>query len=175
MKRLFSAAARLPVVVSVIALAVSVLSLGGGAYAAGWINGSQIRPGSLPANRLQAHSVGAGQLAPATFGWHRLTLLSGWTPLSATDYGYPSYAVSNGVLYLSGILSAAKSDDPEVAVLPKGARPAHFLWLTYMNFGGDNVGEMEIQPNGDVFVYGSTTGTAAVDPSLAAISFPLSS
>jgi len=48
-------------------------------------------------------------------------------------------------------------------------------WLTYTNFGGDNVGEMEIEPSGDGFVYGSTTGTAPIDPSLAAISFPLSS
>lgn len=175
MKRLLAAAARLPVVVSVIALAVAALSLGGGAYAAGWISGSQIRPGSLPANRIQPHSIGAGQLAPATIGWHRLKLLSGWTPLYAPDYGYPSYAVSNGVLYLSGILSAAKSDDPEIAVLPKGARPTHYLWLTYTNFGGDNIGEMEIQADGDVFVYGTTTRTNPVDPSLAAISFPLSS
>ena len=135
MKRLLKAAGRLPVVVTVIAIAVTVLSLGGGAYAAGRINGSQIRPGSLPANRIAPHSIGTGQLAPATISWHRLQLTNGWAALYAPDYGYPSYAVSNGVLYLSGILSAGKSDGPEIAVLPRGARPTHFLWLTYTNSG----------------------------------------
>jgi hypothetical protein len=120
----------------------------------------QIRPGSLPANRIAPHSIGSGQLQPATIRWHSLHLLNGWTALSAKYYGNPSYAVSNGVLYLSGILSAPKSGLPEIAVLPKGARPTHYLWLTHTNFGGDNVGEMEIEPSGDVFVYGSTTGTA---------------
>ena len=175
MKRLLATARRLPVVVTVIAVAVMVLSLGGGAYAAGWINGSQIRPGSLPANRIAPHSIGAGQLQPATVSWHRLQLINGWLPLSAKYYGNPSYAVSNGVLYLSGILSADKSEGPEIGVLPRGARPTHYLWLTYTNFGGDNIGDMEIEPSGDMFVYGTTTGTNPVDPSLAAISFPLSS
>jgi hypothetical protein len=175
MKRLLATARRLPVVVTVIAIAVMVLSLGGGAYAAGWINGSQIRPGSLPADRIAPHSIGAGQLQPATVSWHPLRLINGWAALSAKDYGSPSYAVSNGVLYLSGILSADKSDGPEIAVLPRGARPTHYLWLTYTNFGGDNIGDMEIEPSGEMFVYGTTTGTNPVDPSLAAISFPLSS
>lgn len=110
-----------------------------------------------------------------TFSWTPLHLLNGWTALSGSVYGTPSYAVQNGVLYLRGILSAPKSALPGVAVLPSGARPAHYLWLTYMNFGGDNVGEMEIEPNGSIDVYGSTTGGPAVDPSLATISFPLSS
>jgi hypothetical protein len=113
--------------------------------------------------------------AAATFTWTPLHRINGWTALSGSTYGTPSYAVQNGVLYLRGILSAPTSGVPEFAVLPSGARPAHYLWLSYMNFGADNIGEMEIEPNGEMFAYGSTTGGSAVDPSLATISFPLSS
>jgi hypothetical protein len=79
------------------------------------------------------------------------------------------------VLYLSGILQAPESAEPEFAVLPQGARPAHYLWLSYMNFGGDDLGEMEIEPNGGMFAYSTTAGGPPADPSLATISFPLSS
>ena len=81
------------------------------------------------------------------------------------------------MLYLSGILQApkSKSGGPEFAVLPQGARPAHYLWLSYTNFGADDLGEMEIEPSGEMFAYGTTHGSPPVDPSLAAISFPLSS
>jgi hypothetical protein len=123
-------------------------------------------PGSAPA---------PSQPVTGPVTWTALNLINGWTVLSGPTYGTPSYAVRNGVLYLSGILSAPPTGAPEVAVLPPGARPAHYLWLSYLNFGADNVGEMEIQPDGEMFIYGSTTGGPAVDPSLAAISFPLSS
>jgi hypothetical protein len=113
--------------------------------------------------------------AAAAFTWTSLHLINGWTALSGSTYGTPSYAVQNGVLYLRGILSAPASGAPEFAVLPSGARPEHYLWLSYLNFGADNVGQLEIAPNGELFAYGSTTGGPAVDPSLAAISFPLSS
>jgi hypothetical protein len=117
----------------------------------------------------------ASHPAAAAFTWTPLHLINGWTALSGPTYGTPSYAVQDGVLYLRGVLSAPASGEPEFAVLPSGARPAHFLWLSYLNFGADNVGEMEIEPSGELFAYGSTTGGPAVDPSLAAISFPLSS
>jgi hypothetical protein len=124
-------------------------------------------------------SPGAASAATQTstssgFTWYPLHLINGWTDAGSV-YGSPSYAVRDGVLYLSGILQAPKSGEPEFAVLPQGARPTHYLWLSYMNFGADNVGEMEIQPDGEMFAYGSTTGGPAVNPSLAAISFPLSS
>jgi hypothetical protein len=117
----------------------------------------------------------ASTSAASAFTWHRLHLINGWTALSSSVYGSPSYAVRDGVLYLSGILAAPKSGEPEFAVLPKGARPAHYLWISYMNFGGDDLGEMEIQPDGEMFANPTTSGGPVVDPSLAAISFPLSS
>jgi hypothetical protein len=113
--------------------------------------------------------------AATGFTWHPLHLMNGWTLLSGSIYGTPSYATGNGVLYLAGILQAPESGEPEFAVLPRGARPAHYLWISYMNFGGDDLGEMEIEPNGGMFAYPTTGGGPPVDPSLAAISFPLSS
>ena len=118
---------------------------------------------------------GTSQAASGSLTWTPLNLMNGWTALSDSTYGTPSYAVRNGVLYLSGILSAPASGEPEAAVLPPVAAPTNYLWLSYLNFGADDVGEMEIQPDGELFIYGSTTGGPAVDPSLAAISFPLSS
>ncbi len=111
------------------------------------------------------------------FTWHPLHLLDGWQALSDQIYGAPSYAIQNGVLYLSGILQAPQpTSSPEFAVLPAGARPKHYLWVLYYNFGGTGtnlVGNMEIEPNGEMFGYANTGPT--LNPSLQAISFPLSS
>jgi len=136
-----------------------------------------IAAGSGAAALASPGSAAAATQTPAASGftWHPLHLINGWTALSAPVYGRPSYAVRDGVLYLSGILQAPKSGAPEFAVLPQGARPTHYLWLSYMNFGADNLGEMEIEPSGEMFAYGTTNGSPPVDPSLAAISFPLSS
>lgn len=69
--------------------------------------------------------------------WHPLHLLNGWKAASARYYGAPSYAIQDGILYLSGILQAPHPTmAPEFAVLPPGTRPRHFLWLIYGNFGG---------------------------------------
>ncbi len=140
------------------AAAIAVMAVAGGGAAA--------LASSSPAPR--ATTAGGGV---ASFTWHPLRLLSGWQTLSSTDYGTPAYAVRDGILYLRGILSADKSNDPLVAVLPAGARPAHFLWLTYFNFGsGGSSSGMEIEPDGSMFIY-----RGAIDPSLQGISFPLSS
>jgi hypothetical protein len=115
--------------------------------------------------------------AASGFTWHPLHMINGWTAASPPVYGRPSYAVRDGVLYLSGILQAPEPGrgGPEFAVLPQGARPTHYLWLSYTNFGADDLGEMEIEPSGEMFAYATTNGSPPVDPSLAAISFPLSS
>ena len=114
----------------------------------------------------------------STFTWHPLRLLNGWTGVtnSARYYGVPSYAIKDGVLYLSGILQAESAKGPQFAILPPGARPKHFLWLIYYNFGGGGsnlIGNMEIEPDGSMFAYAN--GGRIIDPSLQAISFPLSS
>jgi hypothetical protein len=118
-----------------------------------------------------------GATAADRFTWHPLHLLNGWKAASASVYGAPSYAIKDGVLYLSGILQASHATGgPEFAVLPAGARPTHYLWLIYYNFGGGGtnlIGNMEIEPDGSMFAY--SNGGQIIDPSLQAISFPLSS
>jgi hypothetical protein len=47
------------------------------------------------------------------------------------------------------MLAVQKSGGPEFAVLPRGARPAHYL-AQLMNSGGDDIGEMEIEPDGEM-------------------------
>jgi len=120
-----------------------------------------------------AHPVAAS----SGFTWHPLRLLNGWKAESGRYYGTPSYAIKDGVLYLSGILRAPQPTmAPEFAQLPAGARPTHFLWLSYYNFGGGGVnliGNMEIEPDGAMFAY--SNGGPILNPSLQAISFPLSS
>src|ERR1700722_919638 len=141
----------------VIAMCALVFSLGGGAYAAGLSQGH------------------AGKSAPA-FQWHKLSLTDGWKAAGSATYGTPSYAIKDGTLYLSGILAAPKGQaKPEFAKLPSGARPKHFIWLSFLNFGEDSLGEMEIEPGGEMFAYSTTDGGPLIAPSLATISFPLSS
>jgi len=109
--------------------------------------------------------------------WHPLHLINGWKAASARYHGAPSYAIQDGVLYLSGMLVPPRSGEPEFAVLPAGAHPKHFLWLLYYNFGGSGsglVGNMEIEPNGDMFIYGPASGPI-LNPTLQAISFPVNS
>ena len=125
-----------------------------------------------------AHVAGpASSQYSAGFTWHALHLRNGWRALDVGTYRAPSYAVRDGVLYLSGILVAPHPTmAPEFAVLPVGARPAHDMWMIYYNFGGGGtnlIGNMEIEPDGGMFAY--SNGGPTLDPSLQAISFPLSS
>src|SRR5262249_28697291 len=74
-----------------------------------------------------ALAAGAAQgRAPAavTVTWHELNLVNGWVS-SQGDWnsGDPSYAISGGVVYLSGSLHGGISHSV-FAVLPKAARPA---------------------------------------------------
>jgi hypothetical protein len=159
MPRIRSLASQSPAIA--IAMVALVFSLGGGAYAAGLSQGHAAIP--------------AGKSAPA-FQWHKLSLTNGWKALGAGTYGAPSYAIKDGTLYLSGILAAPKGQaKPEFAKLPSGARPKHFLWLSFLNFGEDSLGELEIEPSGAMSAYSTTDGGPLIDPSLATISFPLSS
>lgn len=158
---------RMRIAGAVIAVAGLVAAGGGVALAS---------PGTPTAATRAATSAGPATSSQLT--WHPLHLINGWKAMSSADYGAPSYALQDGVLYLSGILAAPRSvTGPEFAVLPAGARPKHFLWLLYYNFGGSGsgmVGNMEIQPDGDMFIYGPESGPV-LDPALQAISFPVSS
>ena len=168
---------RSPKVVMVIAIVVAMLSLGSGAYAAGLLDGHQIRPVSLAADQIAARSINPQQPRASSFTWHRLTLLNGFRSYSSSFFGVPAYAISNGVLYLRGVVAGPRViPDPEFARLPAGARPANNLYIICYNFGGAGsnlTDHISISPNGDMAVI-SGSGLP-VTPSLAAISFPLSS
>lgn len=154
---------------------VALAGAGGGTMAA-----ASAHPAAAPhTTAITATAAVARTAAPAAsrLTWHPLHLLNDWTAASGRYYGVPSYAIQNGILYLSGILQAHPTTGSEFAVLPPGARPTHFLWMLYYNFGGAGanlIANMEIQPDGGMFIYGSGHGPI-LSPSLQAISFPLSS
>ncbi len=81
------------------------------------------------------------------------------------------------LMYLRGVVAGPSTiPNPEFARLPAGARPVHNLYIICYNFGGAGsnlTDHISISPNGDMGVI-SGSGTP-VNPSLAAISFPLSS
>jgi hypothetical protein len=157
-------------------IAAAVIAVGGLVAAGGGV--ALASSGRQAATTQATTTVHVGTATSTQVTWHSLHLINGWKAMSAKYYGAPSYAIQNGVLYLSGILAAPRSvTGPEFAVLPAGARPKHFLWLLYYNFGGSGtgmVGNMEIQPDGDMFIYGPGSGPI-LDPTLQAISFPVSS
>jgi hypothetical protein len=150
MKSLRSVVAQSPaIVISVLAL---ILSAGGGA----------------------AYAATSASRAPA-ITWHKLTLLHGWkSSQSQYDSGNPEYSVSNGVVYLAGSLHQASGTSQEFAVLPKGARPTHDLWITVYTMSGTS-GTLYIGANGDMAATSLTPADAQDYTSLAAVSYPASS
>lgn len=169
MARLRSLAAQSPALV--IATVALIFSIGGGAgYAASMLNGSQIAPHSIPANRIEAHSIGAGELATTKITFHAFHLLHGWTS-EGTSTGKPSYALSDGVVYLSGGMHQPTGSGSEIGFLPKGDRPVHKLWLSAFSEATTSA-FIEVLPDGAVFAGGSDAPFFA---SLAGVSFPLKS
>jgi hypothetical protein len=101
---------------------------------------------------------------------HRLTLKNGWQSSQSTyQTGNPSYAVSHGVVYLSGSLHGGKSK--LAFVLPRAARPAHLMNISVYTMVG-SIGWLTIRSTGQVRIGG---GGSAGYTSLATISFPVAS
>jgi hypothetical protein len=112
--------------------------------------------------------------AATTVTWHKLTLLNGWKSSQSTWVsGNPSYAISGGVVYLSGSLHGG-APGSNVAVLPKAARPAHWLYLSVYTFDGTH-GTLLIKSDGEMSVYSSPAASATNFASLAAVSYPTAS
>lgn len=63
-----------------------------------------------------AHAAKAEHAAVTTLKWHRLTLTKGWK-------GKVRYAVSNGVVYLSGSASTRHPHGDWMLTLPRKIRP----------------------------------------------------
>jgi hypothetical protein len=130
-----------------------------------WLSG----PGGGSASRAFSSLAGVSFPAAATHRT-RLHLGSGWHQASAVDHGGPvSYALRGGVVYLSGELVHPSGTNEIATILPKGARPAHVL---YMIIETDYwaPGVAEILPDGDLYVYG---GDIASFGSLDGLSFPV--
>jgi hypothetical protein len=111
--------------------------------------------GGAPASAATLHaSQRAAHVAPARAAvvpgvtWHALGLLNGWRSEQAQwNSGNPSWAVKGGVVYLSGSLHQPSGTNPEFAVLPAAARPAHTLFLTVYTANGAT-GSLTISPAG---------------------------
>ena len=114
------------------------------------------------------------QAAITSVTWHKLSLLNGWKSSQSTwNSGNPSYAISGGVVYLSGSLHGGAADS-NFAILPKAARPAHWLYLTVDTYNGSH-GTLRITSAGEMSVYSTPSDKATTFASLAAVSYPTAS
>ena len=116
-------------------------------------------------------SISAVSYPTAAVKSTKLTLKNGWASSQPTyNTGNPAYAVSRGVVYLSGSMHGGTTSAPAF-VLPKAARPAHVMYVSVYTFDG-STGFLEILPTGEVDAEGAD---AASYTSLASISFPVAS
>ena len=122
--------------------------------------------------RAATHTVhrGVRPAAAANVTWHNLTLMNGWQ--AASGRGLPAYAISNGVVYMTGGLTQPSNGPEEFAVLPKAARPSHAMYRSVDGFAGAEV-TLFILPDGSMQVYSNPTSTAQQFSSLAGVSYPV--
>jgi len=114
-------------------------------------------------------SLSAVSYPAASVTSHKLTLKNGWASSQAAyGTGDPAYAVSKGVVYLSGSMHTGGTSTLAF-VLPKAARPAHVMYVSVYTFDGAS-GFLQILPSGQVNAQGAE---AASYTSLASISFPV--
>jgi hypothetical protein len=115
-------------------------------------------------------SLAAISYPAATMKQAKLGLEHGWVssqPVYGT--GDPSYAISGGVVYLSGSLHSSGTSHV-ATLLPKAARPAQPLFVqVYENAG--STGWLQILPTGQVEVFGPFD---YLYTSLAGVSYPAS-
>jgi hypothetical protein len=118
----------------------------------------------------------AGITFPAAHtAMYKLALTSYWvSDQPAYGTGKPSYAVINGVVHLQGGVFDPSVVGNLIAVLPAGARPAHIQVIIVYTISGA-VGCVEVLPNGEVGVFGSTVDGPQAFTSLASVSYPVNS
>jgi len=120
---------------------------------------------------LGSASSAAGAPVSTTLTWHTLILRNGWSAVqqSGMHFGMPGWAVSGGIVYLRGAISGGRGAD--LAILPRAARPAHDLWISYVT-SGPSVSGLLIRSDGLISLFGP--GDASAFSSLSGLSFPLS-
>jgi hypothetical protein len=121
------------------------------------------------------YAIGAASHPSAsTPDWHALSLTGDWL-----DGGFntptPAYYVdAQGVLHLRGDVVSGTTKAP-VFTLPKGARPAHVIFLSIYANGGDS-GGLTIRPTGKAYLRDNDGGAAVSQwASFDGVSFPISS
>jgi hypothetical protein len=133
----------------------------------------QVYTSADPYSNAQGYTslAGISYPAPAT-AMSKLALKNGWVS-SQSEYntGDPSYAVRNGIAYLSGSLHQASGTNQVFAVLPPAARPAHTVYLSVYTYSG-TIGLLQIEPTGNIAAFDDG---AQQYTSLAGLSFPLGS
>jgi hypothetical protein len=114
-----------------------------------------------------AASVTTAKTPATKITWHRLGLINKWHEVFVTN-GAPSYAISNGIVYLYGAMQGGTTN--EFAVLPKAARPKNTLYIAVYN--DDNSGGsawLDVTPRGQMFINGPDD---TILSSIAGVSFP---
>jgi hypothetical protein len=185
---------RVPSAATLISLIALMVAVGGTAYSATMINGSDIKPRSIPGDRLQNHtltgtqinveelgtvpnashanasSVATRALSLAAPSWQPLSLQNGWTkaPFGTSP---PAVANYNGLIYLKGAI-ATDGTNPVPFVLPTADRPTHFVDVT-ADMCNATSGRLQIEPDGVVTVEpeAGTFSNAACFTSLDGIEF----
>lgn len=102
--------------------------------------------------------------------FHKLTLKNGWQPFGGA-VAAPSFAVSGGVVYLTGGMHQPSGSIRKFATLPLGTRPKHTLWIGVFSEATTSA-FLEIKPTGAMFIGGDDRQFFA---SLAGVSFPIGS
>jgi hypothetical protein len=140
---------------SVVAVAIGGLVVGLSLPAAAreakhMINGDSIKKESIPANRLEEHSIGGKQMQPLK--WHKLTPKNGWTGADDGLEGAPAWAIdAQGLVHLKGSLDGSASTSDVALTTPKPAKPKHELFLA-MDTSLGTTGRLDIKPDGTVEV-----------------------
>jgi hypothetical protein len=148
-----------------LSLLALLFSLGGGAYAATTLTARQA-PATI-------------RTAASAITFHALHLTGGWRSGSGGLFrlGGPGYAVSGGVVYLTGALFQPKTGNPEFARLPRAAWPHAnlFIPVTINVTNAVTTGTLYIRTNGVLEVFAADQANAAASTSLAGVSFPVRS
>ena len=119
-------------------------------------------------NSFTFTSLAAVSYPAATMKSHKLALEHGWaSSQSSYDTGDPSYAISGGVVYLSGSMHSTGTSRV-ATLLPKAARPAQQMFVPVYTFDG-STGWLQILPTGQIEALGPD---ATIYTSLAGISYP---
>jgi hypothetical protein len=123
---------------------------------------------SLGTGAGYAASTASAHSSSTKITWHSLKLINKWHEVFAS-YGAPAYAVSNGVVYLTGAFQGGTTG--EFAVLPKGARPKHTLLIATYNDDISSVTSawVYITPSGQMNINGAADAALS---SIDGVSFP---